>query len=352
MRFQWPVCLLLASIAFAQAAPPAPTAPAGAKTEQAAPAAPEKVPAAQVGPHDTVLTIKGVCADSSKQGDECTTVIDKEQFEKLAEALQPNMNAALRRQLANAYTRMLVMSAAAEKRGLDKQPTFDERMRFDRMQVLSQLLNRSLQEEAGKISDSDLESYYNKNAAAYEEASFVRIFVPANQIVNPTKPNTKSAVMKPQPKAGEEAMKKIAAELRARAANGEDPDKLQKEAFVAAGMTWTPPTTKMEKVRRTTLPPAHGAALDLKPGQVSELISDPSGHYIYKLLSRKALPLDSVKQEIRSALSAQRFRDAMQPFQTGNAELNDAYFGPARNPAKTPPPRGGKPTQEEEDDPN
>lgn len=351
MRFQWLLCLLLASIAFAQAPPPAPTASAGAKTEQAAPAAPAQVPAAKVGPHDTVLTIKGVCADSSKQGDECTTVIDKEQFEKLAETLQPNMNAALRRQLANAYTRMLVMSAAAEKRGLDKQPTFDERMRFDRMQVLSQLLSRSLQEEAGRISDSDLESYYNKNAAAYEEASFVRIFVPANQIVTPN-PNSKNEETKPQPKASEEAMKKIAAALRARAANGEDFDKLQKEAFVAAGMTWTPPTTKMEKIRRATLPAAHGAALELKPGQVSEPISDPSGHYIYKLLSKKTLPLDVVKQEIRNALSAQRYRDAMQPFQTGNAELNDAYFGPARNPAKAPPPRGGKPTQEEDDDPN
>jgi hypothetical protein len=351
MRFQWLLCLPLASIAFAQAAPPAPTASAGAKTEQAAPAAPEKVPASKVGPHDTVLTIKGVCADSSKPGDECKTVIDKEQFEKLAEALQPNMNAALRRQLANAYSRMLVMSAAAEKRGLDKQPTFDERLRFDRMQILSQLLNRSLQEEAGKISDSDLESYYNKNPAAYEEAGFARIFVPANQIVNP-KPNTKTEEIKPQPKAGEDAMKKIAVELRARAANGEDPDKLQEEAFVAAGMTWTPPSTKMEKIRRTTLPPAHVAAFDLKPGQVSEPISDPSGHYIYKLLSKKTLPLDSVKQEIRNALSAQRYRDAMQPFQAGNAELNDAYFGPARNPAAPPPPRGGKPTQEEEDDPN
>jgi hypothetical protein len=42
----------------------------------------------------------------------------------------------------------------------------------------------------------------------------------------------------------------------------------------------------------------------------------------------------------------------MQPFQAGNAELNDAYFGPARNPAKAPPPRGAKPTEEEEDDPN
>jgi hypothetical protein len=352
MRLPWLACLSLAGIVFAQAAPPAPTGAAGANPEQAAPAPPsQQSPVAKVEPHDTVLTVKGVCADPSKQGKDCKTEIDKQEFEKIADALQPNMNAALRRQLANAYSSMLVMSAAAETRGLDKQPSFDERMRFDRMQVLSQLLRRSLQEEASKISDSDIESYYNKNAVTYEEASFARIFVPANRIVSP-KPNAKGEETKPQPKQDEAGMKKIAAELRTRAANGEDPDKLQKDAFAAAGMAWTPPNTKMERIRRTALPAAHAAALDLQPGQVSELFSDTSGHYIYKLLSKKMLPLDSVKQEIRSALSAERFRDAMKPFQAGNAELNEAYFGPSRTKATAAPPKRDKSTQEGEDDPD
>jgi len=334
MRLQWLACLSFASIVFAQAAP----------------ASPEKAPAAKVGPHDTVLTVKGVCADPSKPGSDCKTEIDKEEFEKIADALQPNMNAALRRQLANAYSSMLVMSAAAEKRGLDKQPAFDERMRYDRMQVLSLLLRRSLQEETARISDSDIDDYYNKRAANYEEASFARIFVPANQIVTP-KPGTKGAETAPQPKQDGAAMKKIASELRTRAASGEDPDKLQKEAFVAAGMTWAPPNTKME-VRRTSLPAAHLAAIDLKPGEVSEPFSDTSGHYIYKLLSKKMLPLDSVKQEIRTTLSNERYRDAMKPFQTGSAELNEAYFGPAPNSVTAPAPARGKPTPEEDDDPN
>jgi parvulin-like peptidyl-prolyl isomerase len=110
----------------------------------------------------------------------------------------------------------------------------------------------------------------------------------------------------------------------------------------------------MDNVRRTTLPPAHGAVLDLKPGEVSELISDPSGHYIYKLVSKQTQPFsqDSVKQEIRNTLSAQRYRESMQPFQAGNAELNDAYFGPSRNPARPPVPKGGKPAQGDEVDPD
>jgi len=348
MRFQWLVCLLLAGIAFAQAAPPAPTASTGA-TEQPA-AAP--APATKVGPNDTVLTVKGVCADSSKQGDDCKTVVTKEQFEKLTDALQPNMSPAIRRSLANNYSTLLVMAAAAEKRGLDKQPKFDEVMRFARMQILSGELRRALQEDSAKISDSDFESYYTKNAPAFEEATFIRIFIPANkQIVNP-RPNMKDTEIQAEQKAGQAAMKKVAVALRTRAAAGEDPDKLAKEAFVAAGLKGTPPSTKMEKVRRGTLPPAHGVALDLKPGEVSELISDPSGYYIYKLVSKQMVPLDAAKPEIRNTLSAQRYKDAMQPFQGGNAELNDAYFGPARTPGLPPTPRGAKPADEPASDPD
>ena len=137
-------------------------------------------------------------------------------------------------------------------------------------------------------------------------------------------------------------MKDEADRLRARAVKGEDPDKLQKEAFVAGGLPGTPPPTKMEKVRRTSLPASHQSVMDLKVGEISEVISDPSGNYIYKLVSKETLPIENVKTEIRNQLSSQRYRDAMQGFQN-NADLNDAYFGPARGPGMAVPPRGAKP---------
>jgi hypothetical protein len=376
MRFQCLVCLLLAGLAYGQAAqsapPPAATSPgAGAKAEQSASAAADKAPEVKVGPDDTVLTLKGFCADATQQGDACKTAITRAQFEKLAESLQPGMSPAIRRQLATAYSRMLRMSTVAEKRGLDKAPKFDEMLYFARMQILSQELSRALQEDAGKVTDGDIDDYYKKNEASYEQATFARIFVPrAKQIVNPVvKPkvgaktaakagakatpttSTNQPPTEAQKKASEEAMTKLASGLRARAAKGEDPDKLQKEAYVAAGLPGNAPSTKMEKVRRTTLPANHQAVMDLKPGDVSEVISDPnSGHYIYKLVSKETLSVDTVKTEIRSTISNQRYRDSMQGFQ-GNVDLNDAYFGPTRNPAM-PPPRGAKPPAQQVEDPD
>jgi len=364
MRSRYLVCLLLAGLAYGQAAQPAAPPAAGTKAEQSASAVPDKAPEAKVGPDDTVITIKGFCADATQQGDACKTAVTRAQFEKLANALQPGMSPAIRRQLATAYARMLRMSTAAEKRGLDKDARFDEMMFYARMQILSQELGHALQEDAGKVTDADIEDYYKKNEATYEQAVFARIFVPrTKQIVNPpatpeagAKADTKPAPPAPPPeaqkKAAEEAMKQVAADMHARVAKGEDPDKLQKEVFVAAGLPSNATTTKMEKVRRSTLPAGHQAIMNLKPGEVSEVISDPnSAYYIYKMVSKETLTLETVKPEIRNLISSQRYRDSMQGFQ-GNFDLNDAYFGPSRSPAMPPLPKGARPPAEQNEDPD
>jgi hypothetical protein len=353
------VCFLLVAFVSGQTAPPATPAPAGQPAAPAANAPDAQPPVPAVGPDDVIITIKNFCADSSLTGDACKTSITKAQFEKLAEALQPNMSPAMRRQLATAYARMLTMSTEAEKRGLDKTPHFDEATHFAKMQILSQDLGKALQSDSGNVSDQDIQDYYQKNAGNFEMATFIRIFVPhTKRVETPAatpakktgaadteakaapKPPIKKLSPEEQQKAGEEAMKAEAAKLRTRLNAGEDPEKLEKAAFTAGGLPGTPPPTKMEKVRRTSLPPSHQAVMDLKEGDVSEVISDPSGNYIYKMVSKETMTLDSAKTEIKNTISAQRYRESMQKFQN-NADLNDAYFGPARGPGMPMPPRGG-----------
>ena len=289
------VSLLLAGLINGQGAPSA-MVPAGGEA-----------PAVAVGPDDAVITVNDFCADPTQNGAACKTVITRAQFEKLCEALQPGMSLSLRLNVANAYARNLKMAAAAEKRGLDKTPAFEEEMRYARMQLLSQDLSRALQAEANDITDADLADYYKKNEASYEEATLARIFVPRAKEGEVAHGEPEDA----QTKADEEAMAKLAADLRARAVNGEDPDKLQVEAYTEAGIPHTRSNTKMEKVRRDALPPQHEAVMDLKPGEVSEVFSDPGGaHFIYKMISKHTLTLEEAKTEIRdhdfqSALSRQ-----------------------------------------------
>lgn len=362
MRSWSGVCLLLVSMAFGQTTRPS-APPAGAKAEPGASATAEG-PAAtalpvEVGPNDPVLTIKGFCPDSKLQGDSCKTVITRAQFDKLVDALQPNMPPAIRRNLANKYSIMMRMSTEAEKRGLDKQPKFDETMHFARIQILSGQLSHALQEDAGKISESDLEDYYKNNQASFEQAKFAKLFVPHTKQISPPappKPGVKATApaipTEAQQKAGEETMKKVSAEMRTRLVKGEDADKLQKEAYVDAGLPGNPPKTEADKVRRTNLPATHKSVMDLKPGEVSEVIAEQSGYYIYKLISKETLPMETVKEEIRSAVSSKRYRDSMESFQD-NVDMNDAYFGPNQNAAGPAPRRGPKvPPPDHAEDPD
>ncbi len=342
----WLVCLLLGGLAYGQAANPA--SPPNPHPTAAAKAAPDadadqKLAETKVSPTDPVITVKGACSDPAKKGETCETVVTREQFEKLADALQPNMPLAIKLRLANAYSKLIGMSKEAEKRGLDKQPKFEANMGFARMQILSQQLTGALQEGAYKVSDEDMEKYYKDKIDTYQEASLQRLFIPHTKQVTPPKAPagvkkdkaTEEREGKAREKAGEAAMTRTAAALRTRAANGESFDTLEKEAYLAAGLKGNPPSTKMEKVRPATLPPAHHAALQLKPGEVTEVISDSTGHYIYKLVSKQTLPLDAVKLEIKNWIATERFRDAMQEFQ-GTSKLNDAYFGIKPKPPAQP----------------
>ena len=256
------------------------------------------------------------------------------------EALEPGMPLPVRLKVAYTYARILRMAADAEKLGLDKTPAFEEEMRYARMQLLSQDLSRALQEDADRVSDAEIADYYNRNKSAYEQATLARIIVPfEKRSLHRNHESTSSADAQPprtddvQEKAGEAEMAQLADDLRARAANGEDPDKLQSEAYMAAGMPGTTPKTSMEKVRRDTLPPTHEKVMDLKPGEVSEVVSDPAGaHFIYKVISKQTLTLDDVKKEIRDQISSQRYKESMKKFQ-GHAIFSDAYFNPPGQPA-------------------
>jgi hypothetical protein len=354
MRFQLVVCLFLVAMvsvvmvcAQSQSAPaPAAQSPTAAPEAQGAPAQPASPPAPEapkINPSDPVITIKGFCSDSSLQGDACKTVVTKEQFDKMIDDLQPGMAPPMRRRFAMQYASALSMSAEADKRHLDQSPHFQATMKFARMQVLSQELTKDLQKQSGEVSDQDIQEFYDKNVKNYEQATLIKIFVPHNKhITSPAAKDSKPAAKQPgsddQEKQGEEAMKKEAAALRERLIKGEDPDKLEKAAFTAANLTGNPPPTKMEKIRRSGLPVDQQAALDLKADEVSEVISDASGNFIYKMVSKETVPLDSVKGEIKNQLSSQRYRESVQRYQ-GTPELNEAYFGPNR-PAMPVAPRG------------
>ncbi|MFZ0760601.1 MAG: peptidylprolyl isomerase, partial [Candidatus Sulfotelmatobacter sp.] len=178
------------------------------------------------------------------------------------------------------------------------------------------------------------------NPEVYEQFSLDRMFIPrykntveenekGPEKLTEEQRKAKEAEEQVEREKSEQELNKLADSLRARAAAGEDFVKLQKEAFAAAGIKVDNPTVNLPKVRRTGLPPAHASVFDLKAGQVSAVISDNGGHYIYKVVTEKLLPLDQVTEEIHNRLRSERMREMMDKYANSfQAVPNEAYFGP------------------------
>jgi peptidyl-prolyl cis-trans isomerase C len=387
MRKSWLLCALLGTLAFGQAAPSAPPPPQPGPAQAENEAKPPADTSASVAANAAVITINGVCAAQPKTAaaktatpkpaasttrdkdddDEkaapaagCKTVITKAEFEKLANALAPNTTPQQRKQLAGVLPRVIAMSTEAKKEGLDKTPQYDETVKFVRMQVLTNQLQRKIQEEAAEIPPAEIEKYYKEHPDQYEQYNVDRIFVPRTKQVEAEatpedddkltdeQKKAKEAAEKTKTDEAEAAMTKLADEIRAKAAAGEDMAKLQKEAFDAAGMKIESPTVNLPSVRRTGLPPAHAAIFDLKPGEISQVIGDSGGHYIYKMNSKSEMTLDQARSEIKGKMQNDRMRERMEKLNNSyKVDTNEAYFGPGgvgpMPPPRMPRPRPGMP---------
>jgi hypothetical protein len=376
MRKSWVLCVLAGALAWGQAAPggppqSSPAAGAGAMNGQAEQT--EKDASASVPPSAPVITIDGICdtpakttaattakpaAPAKTATGGCKTVITKAQFDQMANNLAPNITPQLKKQLASVLPRLMAMADEAKKQGLENTPQYKERVKFNRMQILAQELQQKMQEQAAKVPEADIEKYYKDHPEMYEQASVERVFVPRMKQIEPEKlqeekeakagdQQQKEAAEKARQEEGEKAMTKLADDLRARAAAGEDFLKLQKEAFEAAGMKIESPTVTLPNIRRSGLPPAHAAVFDLKPGEVSPVISDSGGHYIYKVVSKNEMTLDQAKTEIQGKLQTERMKEEMDKLNNSfKVETNEAYFGPGGpNPTAPRPmrPRPGMP---------
>ena len=348
--------LIVADLALAQLAPSSPPPPVPQKP-QAAPvergeeeregravAAPRT---SNLPPGTPVITINGVCetpkagAPAGKSG--CTTVITRAEFEKLADGLQPNMPPQVRKQLATQYPQILFMSQQAHKRGLEQNPHYLQMLNFTKMELLKLELERSLQEEADKVPEAEISDFYQKNSSNFEQTTFLRVFVPKTRATDPPKEGATPAEGDAVRKRSEAEMKTVAEDLHNRAVAGEDFDKLQKEAYEAAAVKATPPPTMNANIRRGNLPGPQSPVFDLKPGELSGVLNDPTGYYFFKVVSKTTLPLAQAQDEIRTTLRTQRLQAMRQAMLSSvSADLNQDYFGDA--PADPGMPGGPRPT--------
>ena len=290
--------------------------------------------AANVAPSDPVLVLDNFCDQktTTPASGPCRTTITRSEFDTLFHGIDPNASPASRGALADAYVKILVMAADGVKHGVLDDPDAKAALAFTRLQTLGQIRLRELQKEAQDVPAAEVEQYYNAHTPDFQEASMHRIFLPKNPPGDAKK-------------LSDADLAALAERTQKRAAAGEDFKKLQDDAYTEMGIKTPAPPTEAAAQRRNTLPKTQqDAVFNLKPGEVSGVISDSFGDYIYRLDSLNSAPLPSVEPEIKRTLQGERYqKELVAIYGKITATTNPDYFGqnvhidlPKAEPANAP----------------
>ena len=272
-------------------------------------AAPKAAPPAN--PNQVVLTI-----GSSK--------ITAAQFEALVDALPPQYQSFARgpnkRQFAESLVQLKLLSAEAEKQGLEKQPKVQEQLQFQKENLLAQAMFESLQSSI-KVDDAAVKAYYDAHKNEYESVKARHILI---RMKGAPMPGAEG-----KPELTEEQAEAKAKEVRAKLVAGGDFAALAKAESDDSG-SGAQGGDLGEFRRGMMVPPFEQAAFAQKVGEVGEPVKSPFGFHIIKVDEHKTKSLDEMRGDIEKALRpelAKKQVDALR--QKATVNIDEGFFGPA-----------------------
>jgi len=343
MRYWWLVFTLFTLLALGGTSVHAQAVPAGNSTpgDKSRPSVSSTVPS-----DAAVITIDGLCGSDSYSIAEpdvasrtpgstdskatnssvalnpsCRTIITREQFEKLASVVAPNQPPHATAELARFYSDQLLFAREARELGIDKDPHFDEILKFTYLQVLARAMNERLARQAD-MTDAEFAKYYKEHAADFEQVELLQISIP-KQKSHPS-PSGATPQAKVDPAADEAAMKVEAEKIYTQAIAGGDFATLQEEAYTVAGDPDDAPDADMGVVTRSVLGSTQAEVFALQPGQISKLISGKEAWHIFKVVSKQMMSESDAKRLVtgqRTQATVDSLKKSVKP------RLNDVYFG-------------------------
>jgi|SRR5579859_1099777 len=279
--------------------------------------------APNVGATQAVITVRGLCAHAGQANANdptaCSKTISREQFDSLVTALNPEGQTLPpngRQNLAKTYTEYLAVEATARTSGLEDTLEFREFMEWVRLRTITELYRRKIQEKYRTPTQEEITAYYKQHFPEYETVKLVRILIPRESSSGKDKNEF------------DKQAREAANAAQQRAVNGEDPAQIQKDTYSALGLA-VPPPTDLGIRRRSELVQDEATELfSLKPGEVSQVATEPKSYVIYKVVSKDAVPETQVKADISKEIYQKKFKDAMKAvIDAAPAEFNQEYFG-------------------------
>jgi hypothetical protein len=117
-------------------------------------------------------------------------------------------------------------------------------------------------------------------------------------------------------------------QLRTRAVAGEDLNQLQLDAYQHLHIQAMPPPVNVMTLQPGTLQGDEAKVLALNPGEFSPVLDLPAAFAVIKIESKDPTPLESVRQEIETALRRDGLQSEVSKRTKGiTAQFNLEYFG-------------------------
>jgi hypothetical protein len=316
--------------------------PAHAQDGQASNLIPPSVSTSSVAKDAPVITIDGLCGDDSAGGDKpaatprtedaanpvasCKTVITRERFDRIADAINPMMKPRIKFGFAKVFPETMLFAQKAHELGLDKDPNFQELMKWKYLQAESALFTKYVKDRSDKISDAEVERYYKEHPEMFEQVDLMRVFIPRQ------KGEMSPPGIQPKANPAEEAeMKAEADKIQKKAVAGGDFEKLEEEVYKVVNDPDNAPDVHVGKMTRDQVPPQYQKALfALQAGQVSAVIPGAEGWHVFKVISRRTVPLSEAKPIVQK-LQVKDFTETLKS--SIKSQFNDDYFGAEVNQA-------------------
>lgn len=225
------------------------------------------------------------------------------------------------RQFLTELARMRLLVAEAEKEKLAEQSPCREQLEWVRSDVLSQALLNDFNRRNPATPEEETK-YYEAHRESYQEAKVKVIYI----------------AFAADPKAAQAAGRKLLTEQEARARL----ESLRRQALEGADFGALARQHSHDEIsaakdgelgvirRSDQIPEAIKTAIfSLKPGQVSEVVAQPNGFYLFRLEEMKTKTLDEVRQQVNQQAQSEKFRQWFDSIRKSIAVTyeNEAYFG-------------------------
>lgn len=288
-------------------------------------------PESEVLPDAAVITIEGLCdsgfttstqpvnttpAPGKAVDARCKTVITRAQYENLLGVLGAKPSAFHGSKFARRYAELLLFSEKGRELGVEKDPRFQEKLRFNYLEALNNFTLARLQQQADEVSEADAAKYYKEHPERFVQIHLVQIVVPKQKL--------HQAVQSSGADDAEQAyMHKLALTIQKEAAAGADPDKLENKVYKIAGDPSVPETDLGDQVPDLLPTQYRKLIFDLNAGQVSQVTENDHEYLIFKCTEKHTIPASDAKRFygwLRNRDSKQALRDSVK------TEFNEQYF--------------------------